>query len=151
MSWGSWTSSVRETFLVPIWYIGSANSLRLKNLKVEMSLILWASASLVCSKSVSKLSSLLSAWIWLRTTKGQSQGFPWLILPHGIVIMTAFDQDSFPLAACSLWPSAKPGVKEVISEGCCMVTAQESSPPASFLEVPGRKDYLAVPSEPCIL
>lgn len=67
-------------------------------------------------------------------------GFPWLILPHGIVIMTAFDKGSFPLAASSLGPSAKPGIKE--AEGCCLVTAQEGSPPASFLEVPGRKFYL---------
>lgn len=62
--WGSrvaWKDVLREldllgeTFLVPIWYIGSANlSLRLKNLKVEMSLILWAPAAMVCSKSVSK-------------------------------------------------------------------------------------------------
>lgn len=55
MSWGSWISSVRETFPVLVWDIGSANlSLRLKNLGVEISLIYWAPASLVCNKSVSR-------------------------------------------------------------------------------------------------
>lgn len=55
MSWGSWTSSVGETFLARIWDIGSASlSLRLKNLGLEVELIFWASALLVCSKSVSR-------------------------------------------------------------------------------------------------
>lgn len=57
-----------------------------------------------------------------------------------MVTLTAFSNSFSPPAACSLWFLSRLRVKEAVSEGRCLVTAQENSPPAPFLQSGGTRE-----------
>lgn len=67
------------------------------------------------------------------------------------VTPTAFGKGSSPPAAPSLWPLAKPGVKEAVSEGRCLVTAPESSSSSPFFQPGGTREKGSSVQHPHIL
>lgn len=152
MFWGSWSSSVRETFPVPIWDIGSANlslGWRIWGLSYN-----WYFEHQLRWCAVKVRPGLIILAVSLDLAENYQRTKPWLSLADFATWHSCHDciwQRLFPSCCPLSVASAKPGVKEEIwgvLPGHC-----PGEQPTCFLPGGTRNERIicAVRSEPHIL